>query len=87
MHSSLVSQLETVSAITDRYTDPPQALRVVPPMGRKKKKFEGKLCGRNELIAKKIMLWTGVNRDRKKVSSHIQVLKNYMIDNPRCRFY
>ncbi|KAL9007029.1 MAG: hypothetical protein Q9188_000233 [Gyalolechia gomerana] len=59
------------------------ALRVVPPMGRKKKKFEGKLCGRNELIAKKIMLWTGVNRDRKKVSSHIQVLKNYMIDNPR----
>ncbi|KAL8943359.1 MAG: hypothetical protein Q9216_001134 [Gyalolechia sp. 2 TL-2023] len=66
------------------YTDPPQALRLVPPMGRKKKKVEGKPCGRNELIAQKIKLWTGVERNRKKVSSHIQVLKHYMIDNPRC---
>lgn len=56
-------------------------------MGRKKKMVEGKLCGRNELIAKKIEQWTGVSRDRKKVSSHIQVLKHYMLDNPRCRFY
>ncbi|KAL9030520.1 MAG: hypothetical protein Q9196_001366 [Gyalolechia fulgens] len=59
------------------------ALRVIPPMGRKQEIVDGKLCGRNELIAKKILLWTGVHRDRKKVSSHIQVLKHYMFDNPR----
>ncbi|KAL8856295.1 MAG: hypothetical protein Q9178_007132 [Gyalolechia marmorata] len=61
------------------------ALRVVPPVGRKKENTicrDGpKLCGRNELISQKIELWTGVYRDRKQVSSHIQVLRNFMFDN------
>ncbi|KAI4264413.1 MAG: hypothetical protein L6R42_000471 [Xanthoria sp. 1 TBL-2021] len=61
------------------------ALRVVPPVGRKKENVicedRAKLCGRNELISHKIEFWTGVYRSRKQVSSHIQVLKNFMLDN------
>ncbi|KAL8846182.1 MAG: hypothetical protein Q9221_008711 [Calogaya cf. arnoldii] len=63
------------------------ALRVVPPVGRKKENVtlkdenRDKLCGRNELISHAIELWTGEKRDRKQVSSHIQVLKNFMLDN------
>ncbi|KAL8703480.1 MAG: hypothetical protein Q9201_003323 [Fulgogasparrea decipioides] len=58
------------------------ALRAVPPVGRKKKVIDGKLCGRNEELSKKIKLWTGVERDRKQISSHIQVLRGFMNDNP-----
>ncbi|KAI4196572.1 MAG: hypothetical protein LQ346_003190 [Caloplaca aetnensis] len=54
------------------------ALRVIPPMGRKKKMQDGKLCGRNELLMKKILVWTGEERTRKQISSHIQVLKGFM---------
>lgn len=86
MLSSSVGQPNADTAIPRESTDALQALRAVPPMGRKKTMCEGKLCGRNELIAKKIKLWTGVDRDRKKVSSHIQVLKGKMIDNPECKF-
>ena len=66
-------------------TDESQALRDVQPMGRKKRMCEGKLCGRNELISKRIKELTGVDRDRKKVSSHIQVLRGFMNDNHACR--
>ncbi|KAL9600799.1 MAG: hypothetical protein Q9219_002937 [cf. Caloplaca sp. 3 TL-2023] len=62
------------------------ALRVHPPMGRKKIEVNGVLCGRNELITKEIKKWTGVDRDRKKVSSHIQTLKKFMFDNAECEF-
>lgn len=37
-----------------------------------------KQCGRNELISYMIYLDTGQVRDRKKISSHIQVLKGYL---------
>ena len=66
------------------------ALRCVPPMGKYKtpltcKGGVKKPSGRNELIARKIEMLTGVTRLRKQISSHIQVLKG-MIKNPECKF-
>jgi hypothetical protein len=51
-------------------------------MGRKKLIFKDKLRGRNELITDWILMATGVKRDRKQVSSHIQVLKPFVQDDP-----
>ncbi|KAL8768046.1 MAG: hypothetical protein Q9209_005589 [Squamulea sp. 1 TL-2023] len=71
--------------IRDRPGENPVWPDKIPPVGRKKEQKDlvtgPKLCGRNELISQKIELWTGVHRNRKQVSSHIQVLKNFMIDN------
>ncbi|KZT54578.1 hypothetical protein CALCODRAFT_499634 [Calocera cornea HHB12733] len=53
-----------------------QAIKVVPKLGRRKMQINGKLCGRNELIAEHIYKMTGKRRTRKQISSHIQVLKN-----------
>ena len=49
------------------------------PMGRGKVTYKDKLRGRNELIADYIEELTGEVRNRKQVSSHIQVLKPFVI--------
>ena len=51
-----------------------------PPMGRKKFMMDGALRGRNELIQDSIYRDTGIRRDRKQVSSHLQVLKHHLKD-------
>jgi transcriptional enhancer factor len=47
-------------------------------MGRKKFMLDGLLRGRNELIQDSIKRDTSIVRDRKQVSSHLQVLKQHL---------
>ena len=67
---------------------PLPALRVIPALGRRKEArsdFNNQQGGRNELIHDFILRWTGQERDRKQISSHLQVLKNYLKDNKPCK--
>ena len=60
----------------------PLALIQYPPMGRRKQLHKDKQRGRNELIADCIQELTGEARSRKQVSSHIQVLKPFVENDP-----
>ena len=53
--------------------------------GRKKRLYNGKDMGTNQLISEFIFQRTGVYRDRKKVSSHLQVLKPFLKENLECK--
>ena len=53
-------------------------------MGRKKCSQRGKPYGRNMLIMEWIYRATGHKRERKQVSSHIQVLDRFLAGIPEC---
>lgn len=57
------------------------AIRKYRRQGRKKKDLNGKQSGGNEFISEYILKRTGERRDRKQVSSHIQVLKGFLGEN------
>jgi hypothetical protein len=82
VHASSLStsdQIHTTFNLTD---DTTIALVRWPPMGRKKFMLDGQLRGRNELIQDSIRRDTGITRDRKQVSSHLQVLKQHLHNQP-----
>lgn len=56
----------------------------IPPMGQKKCSQRGKPYGRNMLISEWILRATGEVRERKQVSSHIQVLDRFLKHIPEC---
>ncbi|KAH9863588.1 hypothetical protein J1614_009520 [Plenodomus biglobosus] len=64
-----------------------RALVKWPPMGRKKYMLDSQLRGRNELIQDSIYRDTGIRRCRKQVSSHLQVLKQHLRDQPAVLVY
>lgn len=81
-----------ISCTPTPYTNCTTALRKIPNLGRKKTPCDPQQCGgsatkprgRNEHISHFISRHTGVERKRKQISSHIQVLKGFQKDNDRC---
>lgn len=84
-----------ISCTPTPYTNCTTALRKIPNLGRKKTPCDPQQCGgsatkprgRNEHISHFISRHTGVERKRKQISSHIQVLKGFQKDNDRCKKY
>ncbi len=84
-----------ISCTPTPYTNCTTALRTIPNLGRKKTPCDPQQCGgsatkprgRNEHISHFISRCTGVERKRKQISSHIQVLKGFQKDNDRCKKY
>lgn len=76
---------ELVQTIEDVFLTTVRALMNIPCYGRKKKSQNNRPHGRNELIALWIKKATGVERSRKQISSHIQVLKTKMKGIPECK--
>ena len=66
-----------------------EAIRLFGGKGRKKDPLDvengSKLCGGNEFISRSILLQTGIDLGRKKISSHIQTLKPMLRHVPRCK--
>lgn len=60
------------------------ALSNIPELGRRRLFLNGKHCGRNEWISYWILKRSGVKRDRKQISSHIQTLKPMLRNLPIC---
>lgn len=85
--------LGRVSWTSTPFTHCTTALRKIPNLGRKKTPCDPQQCGgsatkpsgRNEHISHFIRRHTGVERKRKQISSHIQVLKGFQKDNDRCK--
>ena len=70
---------------SQKFTDRPLiAIRIYRKRGRTKKELNGKQCGGNEFISDFIKKTTGVERTRKQVSSHLQVLKDFLKENKCC---
>ena len=69
------------------HVDETAAVREYKPPGRRKLEMrpQEKRQGSNEWISDYIRMMTGEERTRKQVSSHIQVLKKFLIDNAECR--
>lgn len=87
----LVYSLLTQTMMT-AHVDFAPALRAIPNLGRAKTpcdpricgKVEGPLYGRNEHIGHFIARQTDVRKNRKQISSHIQVFKSFQKGNAEC---
>jgi len=76
-----------LSVAVELHVDETAAVREYRPPGRTKLEMrpQEKRQGSNEWISDYIKMMTGERRTRKQVSSHIQVLKKFLIDNAECK--
>jgi hypothetical protein len=95
LSSTVIGHLGT--RYSSQYANITKALLDLPQMGREKFSYNGKPHGRNELISEYLRIAyhqslrpgqrpnRTMTRDRKQVSSHIQVLKGFLKDHPACK--